>query len=84
MKKWILSAAIILACSGFAAAQSTTSEKQPVKATTTKAPKKITPDKKGTPDKTTVKAPANENVKLLLPVFTVDSASSVPPKGKND
>lgn len=82
MKKWILSAALLLAFSGYATAQ-----KSPVKAASKTEQKK--PVKKGTEAKTgnvnnpTEKKETEALVKLQLPPMVPDTLA-VPPKGKND
>ena len=72
MKKWILSAACILAFSTYAAAQSNTS-----KPTQAKAVKKGTDNKKSTSTKSNVVVQTDtstHNAKIILPAFPVDTS----------
>jgi hypothetical protein len=81
MKKWILSAAFILALSGYAAAQATSSEV--ASKTEEKAIKKEAVKKTGTAKKTSVKKEtAVKPTKLPVALAPIDTVGI--PKGKND
>jgi hypothetical protein len=81
MKKWILSAAFIIALSGYAAAQATSSEA--ASKTAEKAVKKEPVKKTGTAKKTTVKKEATvQPTKLPIALAPIDTVGI--PKGKND
>lgn len=81
MKKWILSAAFILAINSYAAAQANaTKQAKPAKAV-----KKGTEIKKGTNPKSTVTVQtdtSSHDAKIKLPVFPIDTAN-VPAAKKN-
>ncbi|HEX6333733.1 MAG TPA: hypothetical protein VFZ78_05875 [Flavisolibacter sp.] len=78
MKKWILTAACIAAFSGFAAAQKSPAP-APVKKSEQKVVKKTPDNRKATLKQATpVKDTTAQEVKILLPVFPIDTVTTVP------
>jgi len=88
MKKYILSAALIICISGFAAAQ-TSSQRKATKPQEKATIQKAIVQKKGTSNKTVLKQESsanakNDSVKLILPVPNFFADSLALPKVKNE